>query len=287
MWAVGVVYLLLPAYLLTGVLAAKGKEPKAPRTELSHHCSRTVSRNVRKQLEKEILKVASKAGYDQFPPGCPLDPALDKYGTHEKQKQRKRGGGGNSGSSWTCGICGKSFKNEHYIDLHLENRHMNETPTNSVCLADYCEMFENCEGDSKYKRRRESDEFKCDADELKHSRKRCESAMARCFPVDQEASRSLHAQFSRHWCQGLDCRIREEKWKEHQMALMPVVVLLLLLFLVCFVVFCTVVCCVDNSDDIFQFMIDSGVASNGFVKKCIKAREQTREATGMERTKAI
>ena len=58
------------------------------------------------------------------PQGCPFEPTVDLYGEHEKKKQRNRASQGSG--TWTCGICGKSFKNEHYLDLHLERRHMEE-----------------------------------------------------------------------------------------------------------------------------------------------------------------
>merc|ERR1712046_194703 len=87
----------------------------------------------------------------------------------------------------------------------------------------------------------------------------CEDALSRCYPLGEDASRKLHAQFSRHWCQVLDCRIREEKLQAEQNAHMPVAILLILIVLACFVVFAVVVCCVDYSDDIVKFLVDSGL----------------------------
>merc|ERR1712146_94226 len=85
-----------------------------------------------------------------WPKGCPFDPNRDLFGYHEKQKQRKKPG--SAATTWTCGICGKQFKNEHYLDLHMERKHMNETPSEGVCLADYCELFEVCFGEEKWRR---------------------------------------------------------------------------------------------------------------------------------------
>merc|ERR1711920_921120 len=96
-----------------------------------------------------------------------------------------------------------------------------------------------------------------------------------------------HAKNSRQWCQVLDCRIREEQRKEFHSDLMPVVVLLILIVLICFIVFSIVVCCVDYSDDIFQFLVDSHLASTDFVRGMMKAREKTRETIGISRTKGI
>lgn len=264
------------------VLAApRAKAETVPRTEQSHPCNRAVARNVRKQIDKEVLKPATKAGVDHWPRGCPFDPKLDLYGKQERQKSRRRGGG----AHWTCGICGKVFKNEHYLDLHMERRHMNETPRNGVCLADYCEVYEVCHIETK--RRRKIDEQQCDNGTMAIARRRCEESLSKCLPLDEDKSRKLHAKLSKHFCQVLDCRIKEEQKKEHLSDYMPVIVLLILVVLVCFIFFSIVVCCVDYSDDILQFMVESRLASTGFVRRIVSARTQTREVVGLDRTKAI
>eukprot|EP00927_Polykrikos_kofoidii_P060367 TRINITY_DN55363_c0_g1_i1.p1 TRINITY_DN55363_c0_g1~~TRINITY_DN55363_c0_g1_i1.p1 ORF type:complete len:304 (+),score=52.53 TRINITY_DN55363_c0_g1_i1:48-914(+) len=262
--------------------AAPAKETP-PRTELSNPCSRVTSRHVRKQLEKEVLRPSIRDGTTSWPKGCPWDVAVDMYANHEKQKTRKRPSG--SSSTWQCGICGKTFKTEHYLDLHLERQHMNYTPKNPVCLADYCEVFEVCQGDSKF-RRRDKDP-PCKNETMMRARRRCEDAIFRCFPLDQEVSRRLHAKYSKQFCRVLDCRIRDERRKETDTALMPVIVILILVVLLGFIVFSIVVCCVDYSDDILQFLLDSRIASTGFVKRTLKARDQTRQVVGLDRTKTI
>uniref|UniRef100_A0A7S0AAX7 C2H2-type domain-containing protein n=1 Tax=Pyrodinium bahamense TaxID=73915 RepID=A0A7S0AAX7_9DINO len=272
--------------LLAAPVAApppRGGAETRPRTEPTHPCSRSVARSVRKQLEKEILRPAARAGLESWPQSCPLDPARDLYAQHEQQKHRKRGGS----SLWTCGICGKAFRSEHYLDLHLERKHMNSTPAGGVCLADYCEIFEVCHGDHRFRRRSREDQLACNSTHLAKVRQRCDDALARCFPLSDEAARKLHAQFSRQWCQVLNCTIREERRKEHYSDPMPVVVLLILIILICFIVFSIVVCCVDYSDDILQFLVDSRIASTDFVRKLVRARERTRESIGMAGTKCI
>merc|ERR1719230_82412 len=113
--------ILFASWLLRLTDAAPGpKKDEIPRTELQNSCSRPISRLVRKQLEKEILQPAARAGHVNWPADCPLAPGKDLFFTHESAKSRKRPGGG-GGSQWTCGICGKQFINEHYLDLHLEN----------------------------------------------------------------------------------------------------------------------------------------------------------------------
>lgn len=273
--------LVLP---LPGPVAGAPRMEGGPRTEMSHPCSRVVSRHVRKSMEKEIFRVAQKQGADRWPRGCPLDPARDLWARHEKQKTRKRG----SGTLWTCGLCGKVFKSEHYLDLHMERKHMNETPRGGVCLADYCELFEVCGGDARYRRRREKEEgTDCNNATMVEARHRCEEAMTKCFPLENEVSRKLNAKFSKQYCRVLDCRIRAEQKKEHHSDLMPVIVLLILITLVGFIVFSLVVCCVDYSDDIFKFLVESGLASSDWVRGVTQRREQVRQVAGFDRTKCI
>jgi len=276
-------HVLLASWLSTVVIAAPKKE-EIPRTELALPCSRPISRLVRKQLEKEILQPASRAGHHSWPTGCPLEPGKDLFAHHESQKSRKRPGG--SGATWTCSICGKTFVNEHYLDLHLENKHMNETTEEHVCLADYCEVFETCH--EKTRRPRRGEETACNETQLATTRKLCDKAMMGCFPLHEPAGRKLHAQMSRHWCQVLDCVVREERRKEEESSLVPVVVLLIMIVFIGFLVFAIIVCCVDYSDDIVLWLKESGLVSTGFARKLFKAREETQKKVGMvDRTKAI
>lgn len=224
---------------------------------------------------------------DKWEAGCPFDPKQDIYGFHEKQKSRKKSGGSSASAQWTCGICGKTFKSEHYIDLHLERKHMNETPKDQpTCLADYCEVFEMCHGDSRWSQARMRNAV-CDNQTLAVARRRCEGALSKCFPLDNEEARKLHAQYSRQYCQVLDCRIRGERKKEHEEALVPVIVILIFVILICFAVFAIVVCCVDYSDDILEALQESGLASVECVKRCRRKREETRSTMAFDRTKAI
>jgi len=268
-------------------LTASGAAPKkvelAPRTELEHPCSRPVSRTTRKQLEKDVLKPFKKLNITAWPLRCPWDPSKDAYASQERQKSKKRPGG--SGTTWTCGICSKQFSGEHYLDLHMERRHLNQTPAEAVCIADYCHIFDTCDGEQKPRRR--DKEKECDDALMAKQRRRCEDALFKCFPLDMDAPRKLHAQLSREYCQSLDCAIREEKKKEEDGAHMPVVVVLILVMLICFIVFSIMICCVDYSDEIVQFLLDSQLASLGCVKSLVKAQETTRKVVGKDRTKNI
>ncbi|CAD7943394.1 unnamed protein product [Amoebophrya sp. A25] len=141
-------------------------QPTPERTQLQHPCSRVVSRRVRFEIEKQILQPALKAGYT-FPASCAF--MNDLYSEQEKFKKRLRTAGKAPYANWECLICGKKFRSEHYIDLHMERVHMEEFATrNSTtnvgagvkvakgvagsarsCSADYCDLFEICPPDHK------------------------------------------------------------------------------------------------------------------------------------------
>merc|ERR1712070_1278760 len=120
------------------------------------------------------------------------------------------------------------------------------------------------------------------------ARKLCDEAMMKCFPLDGPITRKLHAQMSRHWCQVLDCAIREERRKEEESAHVPVAVLLILIAFVGFLVFGIIVCCVDYSDEIIVSLQQSGIMSAESAKKLFKKKEEAQKKVGMvDRTKAI
>jgi len=274
------------AFLLAPFLGGIGaKQPTPPRTELKHSCSRSISRNVRKVLEADVLRLTRKEGLNGSLPGCPWNPESDLYALHELNKKRRTGRGGSNG--WTCGICNKTFKSDYYLDLHLERKHMDVAPVGeSFCLADYCEIFEVCrESKGSSVRRRSSQD--CDDELLTKERQRCELALTRCFPLDQELSRKWHAKFSKDYCQVLRCSIRAERRRDSEQPLLPVIVPLLVLLLSGFIVFSMTVCCVDYSEDIFQALVDSGVASLDFIRKCRNMRDTTRQAVGVPSKKPV
>mmetsp|Transcript_66768 Transcript_66768/g.157240 ORF Transcript_66768/g.157240 Transcript_66768/m.157240 type:complete len:286 (-) Transcript_66768:66-923(-) len=273
----------LVALSLAVALAAPKEVP--PRTELSHPCSRVVSRSVRKQLEKEVLKPAEKAGISAWPANCPWDPSRDIFGGQEKHKNRKRTATG----MWTCGYCQKVFKSEHYLDLHMERKHMSEAPANGICLADYCEIFDVCQSEVPSRRARPDSTGipTCNNETMARERRRCEESLAKCLPLAEEAPRKMHAKLSRHFCQMMDCRIRAEHHREQHSEMMPVIVLLILVVLLGFIAFSMTVCCVDYSDDLLNFLEGSKVISSNTRRQAAQLRDSTRSRVGMDRTKQI
>lgn len=271
---------LISQVLLVSVAGA----PKevVPRTELAHPCHRGISRQVRKQLEREILKPAERAGLKDWPDLCPFAPQRDLWAGQEKHKTRKRSATG----MWTCGYCQKVFKSEHYLDLHLERHHMAETPANGVCLAEYCEIFDACSGEVI--RRTKSDPVPfCNNETMLRERRRCEDSLSKCLSLDEEESRKLRAKLSRHFCHAMDCRIRAERHKEANAEMMPVIVLLILVVLLGFIAFSITVCCVDYSDEMLNYLEESRWISSNFRRQATQIRNEGRKALNLDRTKSI
>lgn len=53
----------------------------------------------------------------KLPLECPLHPLRDLFAPRHDAKKRDRP------TQWTCRLCGKSFYQEKFLDLHFENRH--------------------------------------------------------------------------------------------------------------------------------------------------------------------
>lgn len=258
-----------------------------PRTELQNPCSRPISRLVRKELEKQVLKPRDKGRMGNWPLGCPFNPEADLYEKHEKSKKKRSGSNGGC----TCTVCGKVFKSEHYIDLHLERRHMDIAPSNgtAACLADHCEMFELCGKEEKRKGTysKKPASVECSNQTMAVARERCTNTMRQCFPLDVPANRDSYARHTREFCQVLDCHIREEHRKALKGDHLPVVVLIVMIIFIFGVVFLLMVSCVDYSDDILSWLRGVGLLSDDTLKTARAARDQGRKAIGFEHHRGV
>jgi len=120
---------------------------------------------------------------DDLPNDCMLNPERDMYLRQESHKEFVRQG------HVKCGFCGKTFKNQYYMDRHLDNKHPGEFLANaSVCLADYCDIL-NCEPFVV---------TACQESDMERRRHRCRSIFDRCFPSDSDER--LHNAFMHSFC---------------------------------------------------------------------------------------
>ncbi|CAH1976910.1 unnamed protein product [Acanthoscelides obtectus] len=99
-------------------------------------CPRDSARIVRRVIQSKWIPILDKFKVS-LPLECPFHPQRDIFSPQELSKKRHRP------SQWICGICGKSFFEEKYLDLHLDNRHKGyiNMAEDAVCLADYCDIM--------------------------------------------------------------------------------------------------------------------------------------------------
>ncbi|KAF4727640.1 hypothetical protein FOZ63_016167, partial [Perkinsus olseni] len=91
--------------------------PRGYSYTFQHRCNRGISRTVRKILDRNVLP-----GLPEPLQTCVLSPGNDIWSPHEQAKVWNRAK--QSAATWQCGVCGKVFKSEHYLDLHMESKHM-------------------------------------------------------------------------------------------------------------------------------------------------------------------
>ncbi|XP_054083223.1 uncharacterized protein LOC105209676 isoform X4 [Zeugodacus cucurbitae] len=102
-------------------------------------CSKDSSRLVRKIVSSKWTPILDKYSA-KLPLECPLHPLRDVFSPCQDAKKRDRP------TQWTCRLCGKSFYQERFLDLHFGTRHksvINEAE-DAVCLADFCDIM-RCE----------------------------------------------------------------------------------------------------------------------------------------------
>ncbi|XP_065164647.1 uncharacterized protein [Atheta coriaria] len=99
-------------------------------------CPRDNARIVRKIIQTKWLPVLQKYKVN-LPLECPFHHQREIFGPQQTAKHKHRP------SQWTCGLCGKSFFEEKYLDLHFDNRHKDNInmAEDAVCLADYCDIM--------------------------------------------------------------------------------------------------------------------------------------------------
>lgn len=108
-------------------------------------CDRTRSKEARQAL-KRILWDSAEWRNLALPKDCPLTPSADVLLWQERTKKPI------SSSHWRCGLCGKNFRSEFYLDKHLARKHATAgseehasiDSENTMCLADLCGISVPC-----------------------------------------------------------------------------------------------------------------------------------------------
>ncbi|KAF4688675.1 AN1-type zinc finger protein 2A [Perkinsus olseni] len=216
-------------------------------------------RTVRKILDRNVLP-----GLPEPLPTCVLSPGNDLWSPHEQAKAWNRAK--QSAATWQCGICGKVFKSEHYLDLHMETKHMDIANEDAVCLADYCGIFSVCHGTSLISEPRPPPEYSshvwssCDENELAALKEKCSLAVESCYhPHSPDRDhRMAYATLYRSHCSMLSCGARFHQHKALQEAPYPLAGILLALIGITIIIFFSMLICVDCGcgEDILDYLGD-------------------------------
>ena len=174
-------------------------------------CSRERSRHARGVLDDFFHPVADRNRF-RLPPNCPFDRSKDMYLEHEKHKEVVRR------TQYKSLYSDKTFYSEHYVDKHMDNRHMDKVPPGAdVCLADYCDVL-RCDEHQAWKHPElrktigsSASRARCSEEKMRGVRHFCEVLMSRCFPtygVDDGGAVTaslLREYFTQHHCDVLTC----------------------------------------------------------------------------------
>jgi hypothetical protein len=164
---------------------------------MAARCSRAESRTAHSLIISDVLE-PSKISSSDLPESCVLNPDRDMFAFQESHKKLIRQG------NVKCGLCGKTFKNHHYADKHMDLKHGDQLQANyttsltsTSCLADYCDVL-GCDSAIS------SNTLKpCRQDEMTRRKHRCRAVFDHCFPA--EADLRLHDRFTHAFCDRLTC----------------------------------------------------------------------------------
>lgn len=73
----------------------------------------------------------------KLPLECPFHPLREIFAPQQEAKVQNRR------NQWTCNLCGKSFFEEKYLDMHFNARHNKiiNAAEDAVCLSNYCDIM--------------------------------------------------------------------------------------------------------------------------------------------------
>jgi hypothetical protein len=181
-------------------------------------CDRPSAREARRRVHEAVIPLAQAFGA-QLSTACPLHPDNDHLLPHEGQKQPV------TKFQWKCGVCGKMFKSEHYLDLHLERKHagmLNQSA--SVCVGELCDVLQCPSWLSALQRQEKERPRPCRSSELEARRHHCQHMLHDCFEAARPGA-DLHPVFEameERFCRPLSCAGRKKLLVSGSSLAMPV-----------------------------------------------------------------
>jgi hypothetical protein len=162
---------------------------------LAPNCNLTWTREARDILSEEFHEVLYDYGYS-IPTSCPFHYDNDIFKKFESKSTIRRG----LQVLNKCNLCPKVFENQHYLDKHFSNKHVDRLEPRGVCLGQYCDIL-GC--DSWYsKLAREG----CNDIALAQRAVVCKNIMSTCFPMGSSpVAGELLQLFTDQYCNKLTC----------------------------------------------------------------------------------
>ncbi|KAJ1619010.1 hypothetical protein T492DRAFT_1089063, partial [Pavlovales sp. CCMP2436] len=173
------------------------ERPKLPQPQYAtgpkQPCSRAKSREARQIVDERLIAKALSYGV-QIDRRCKLHPDNDLLRPHEANKSMA------SSSQWRCKTCGKVFRTEAYIDMHMDRKHADTLPANrNVCPADFCDIL-GCRSAVL------GGGAGCSEKLMQRRRVLCQHLMHNCFPPSLNAEYwHVHEWFEHELCDQLTC----------------------------------------------------------------------------------
>jgi len=149
-------------------------------------CSRAASRIVRNIFKQKIEVIFKEHGL-LASTACPFNVENDIFGIQEFYASE-------STNKWTCHLCGKSFFDGHFLDRHLDLKHIHQLlkGENVRCLAEFCDWM-RCDVVGGRVVSEFWDFALCMQSTMSVLRNRCMDTLELCVP--KEANATLHAHF--------------------------------------------------------------------------------------------
>ena len=138
-------------------------------------CDRPTAREARKAIKDMLVPLARSFGAEMSE-SCPLHKDHDRLSAHEAKKRAL------SQFQWRCELCGKTFRSERYIDMHMDRKHLDTlAPGATTCLGEFCDIL-RCPGWIKgIKAQLRDDPAACVERDLEGRRHFCQHLMHDCF----------------------------------------------------------------------------------------------------------
>lgn len=172
-------------------------------------CDRGAAREARAIIARTLTPLAAQHGAD-VALACPLHPEHDHLLPHELQKKAV------TQWQWRCGVCGKLFRSERYLDMHMERKHPDLLNSNATtCLAEYCDVLQ-CPGWLGELQRKEREQPRqCQAGALEARQHFCQHLMHDCFAARPGIDpHMLFEHMEDHFCRPLSCTGRQVLLRE-------------------------------------------------------------------------